>query len=440
MTGPARLRYSPARLILDMSNLVIRCEGLGKRFRLGSDAAPDRFSEFLANFGRKADGGTGRPRDLWALRDVAFEVAAGEVVGIVGRNGSGKSTLLKILSRITRPTTGRAEIVGRVGSLLEAGTGFHHELTGRENVYLNGAILGMTRREIRGKFDEIVAFAEMEPFLDTPVKRYSTGMTVRLAFAVAAHLEPEVLIVDEVLAVGDVNFQKKCLRKMGEASRLGHTVLIVSHNLPSIVNLCDRALLLESGRLVGQGTAEAVVREFLARNRSSPGEALWPDPATAPGDETVRLHAVRVLQDGLAGPVGDIDISRELTIEIAYWTQQAQSNHFAGFQLRDQVGTVVLSTATATGMSRSPDAWYGRPQPAGLYISHCRLPANYLNDTSYTITPIIHRAGWTTAVLVENAVEFHVHDTGQMRQEFTGIWPGSVRPQLDWSTDLIEPS
>lgn len=255
-----------------MSEAIITVEGLGKRYRLGQ-RSNERYTALRDVLTDKAKG-LFRTRhssqvtrhsnnELWALRDVSFEVKRGEVVGIIGRNGAGKSTLLKILSRITEPTTGRVRLKGRVASLLEVGTGFHPELTGRENIYLNGAILGMTRAEIQKKFDEIVAFAEIEKFLDTPVKRYSSGMYVRLAFAVAAHLEPEILVVDEVLAVGDAEFQKKCLGKMSDVSRGGRTVLFVSHNMAAIAALCNRALLIESGRVLSDGPASEVTERYV---------------------------------------------------------------------------------------------------------------------------------------------------------------------------------
>lgn len=262
-----------------MSDVVIRAEGLGKRYLIGHEteresyvALRDVITRTARNFARSA-GNMMRGRQLiagneieefWALRDVDFEIRRGEVVGIIGRNGAGKSTLLKILSRITEPTTGRVEILGRVASLLEVGTGFHPELTGRENIYLNGAILGMTRAEIKRKFDEIVAFAEVEKFLDTPVKRYSSGMYVRLAFAVAAHLEPEILIVDEVLAVGDAEFQKKCLGKMKDVAGHGRTVLFVSHNMSAVRQLCDRAVQFGGGRVVRDAEVELVTRDYTA--------------------------------------------------------------------------------------------------------------------------------------------------------------------------------
>jgi len=279
-----------------MDDVVIRVENLSKRYRIGAREKADRtFREVLmdmaaAPFRRVRNIGTSAPPEetIWALKDVSLEVKRGEVLGIIGRNGAGKSTLLKILSRITEPTEGRVEMRGRVASLLEVGTGFHEELTGRENIYLNGAVLGMKKAEIDRKFDEIVAFAEIEKFLDTPVKRYSSGMYVRLAFAVAAHLEPEILLVDEVLAVGDAGFQKKCLGKMGDVARGGRTVLFVSHNMAAVVNLCQRAVLIDAGRLVGVGEADRLVQTYLRRGSEDsaaevdltrhPGRPVWATP------------------------------------------------------------------------------------------------------------------------------------------------------------------
>src|SRR5712692_5770241 len=273
-----------------MSDVAIRTDGLGKLYRIGRRRRHDdtlrdalaagvqRAAHAVGAFARGRSLGCATAKNFWALRDVSFAVAPGEVVGIIGANGAGKTTLLRILSRITEPTLGEAEVHGRVGSLLEVGTGFHPDLSGRENVYLNGAILGMTRRDIARKFDEIVAFAEVEEFLDTPVKHYSTGMYLRLAFAVAAHLEPEVLIVDEVLAVGDAAFQRKCLGKMGDASRQGRTILFVSHNMQPIARLCQRAILISGGAILKDGPAVDVASAYLATSLSTNAEHAWPHP------------------------------------------------------------------------------------------------------------------------------------------------------------------
>ena len=296
-----------------MSDSVIAVENLSKRYLLGHKSGEQGVYHYTAlrdiigrearNFLRKAvDVFRGRQvvqgdevEEFWALKNVSFEVKRGEIVGIIGRNGAGKSTLLKILSRITEPTEGRVLVRGRIASLLEVGTGFHPELTGRENIFLNGAILGMTRREIRKKFDEIVAFAEVERFLDTPVKRYSSGMYMRLAFAVAAHLEPEILLVDEVLAVGDAAFQKKCLGKMGDVAKEGRTILFVSHNMTAVQSLCDRVVWLDDGRVVQQGDAGIIVTEYLQTAAESCLEQVWPDRDTAPANENVRVYSARVV-------------------------------------------------------------------------------------------------------------------------------------------------
>lgn len=437
-----------------MSDPAIRVQGLWKRFRLGTDAPYGRLSEAIQDWavravrwpwerlrGRRAVD-SAPLREIWALRDVSFEVQPGEIVGIIGRNGAGKTTLLKILSRILHPTRGRVEIVGRVGSLLEMGTGFHPELTGRENVFVNGAILGMTRAEIRRKFEQIVAFAEIEPFLDTPVKRYSTGMTIRLAFAVAAHLEPEILLVDEVLAVGDVAFQKKCLGKMDEVGRQGRTVLIVSHNLPIIANLCSRAMLLEAGSIVAAGPAPEVVQKYLATVRSAAGELVWPDLDHAPGNHLVRLRRVRILQEGIEGPTADVDIARDILVEITYEALCEGTPLYAGLWLKDPLGTFILSSHNAHSQNLTPDAWYGRPYPRGVFRTICRLPGNFLNEGRYLVIPLLGRVPQPAMVLEEATLAFDVHDTGAMREEYTGSWAGPViRPRLAWHTEpaSVEP-
>jgi homopolymeric O-antigen transport system ATP-binding protein len=326
-----------------MSDTVIRVEGLGKKYtigreRNGSDGLRHRLNDFLTAPLRRLRGLSSDVRpltsDFWALKDVSFEVKQGEVVGIIGRNGAGKSTLLKILSRITEPTEGRVRIRGRVASLLEVGTGFHPELTGRENVFLNGAILGMSRVEIKRKFDEIVAFAEVEKFLDTPVKRYSSGMYVRLAFAVAAHLEPEILIVDEVLAVGDAQFQKKCLGKMGEVSREGRTVLFVSHNMTAVENLCESTVLLEDGRITLKGVTQPVISSYLESvQRRLEGVSLL-NRADRSGSGRVRLAGFH-LEDVDGNRIPTARSGKDVFFALSYIAQENARNVDVGISLHD---------------------------------------------------------------------------------------------------------
>ena len=306
-----------------MSNVVIRVENLAKQYKIGTlQHRPDTLRDHItasvkSMFSRNGQGCSSDSNDtIWALKDVSFEVKHGEVMGFVGHNGAGKSTLLKILSRITEPTAGFAEIRGRVSSLLEVGTGFHPELTGCENIYLSGVILGMTKAEIDRKFDEIVSFAEVEKFIDTPVKRYSSGMYVRLAFAVAAHLETEILLVDEVLAVGDVEFQKKCLGKMDEVAKQGRTVLFVSHSMATVLNLCSRAILLRAGRLVYDGLAEATIKHHLAYHSSKTAQVLEDNPERS-GNGVVRLVGARILNE-VNQPTSHLIAGRPASFEFRY--------------------------------------------------------------------------------------------------------------------------
>ncbi|MBI4283925.1 MAG: ABC transporter ATP-binding protein [Chloroflexi bacterium] len=434
-----------------MSNIVIRAEKLSKLYRMGQFAAYSTLREslvtaFSAPFRRLrpttgASSQSQHPdsKHIWALKDVSFEVKQGEAVGIIGRNGAGKSTLLKILCRITEPTEGYAEIRGRVGSLLEVGTGFHPELTGRENIYLNGAVLGMKRKELDRKFDEIVEFSgEMvKDFIDTPLKRYSTGMQVRLAFSVAAHLEPEILLVDEVLAVGDYEFQQKCLGKMEDVAKGGRTVLFVSHNMASIANLCDRAILLDAGKFVMEGSSAEVVQHYIATARGASGEVVWEDPTQAPGNDIVRLHAVRIFQDGIDGPTADVDIAKEVVIQIAYWNLQEGAQLYRAIILKDQMDTMVFASSNHRSVSLTEDPWSGRPHPIGLFQSNCRIPGNFLNEGRYSITAIVGKGVADTQILEDRVVSFRVYDTGEMRKEFHGGWGGVLRPRLAWNTEHI---
>ncbi len=299
---------------------AIAIRGLSKAYRLGVENAATTFREAIVNAVAREGAGPD-PALLWALRDVSLDVARGETVGIIGRNGAGKSTLLKLLSRITWPTEGEIRLYGRIGSLLEVGTGFHPELTGRENIFLNGTILGMRRHEIRRRFDEIVAFAEIERFLDTPVKRYSSGMYIRLAFAVAAHLDPEILVVDEVLAVGDSAFQRKCLGKMGEVAReQGRAVLFVSHNMVAVTALCRRAVLLEHGRLTEDGPAGAVVQRYL-RSLESLRTTPLDERRDRTGNGALRLESVTVRNVTAGG--GLVRCGDDVRIEVRYSSPHA---------------------------------------------------------------------------------------------------------------------
>ena len=363
--------------------------------------------------------------EFWALKDVSFDIQQGDRVGIIGRNGAGKSTLLKILSRITEPTSGRVSIKGRVASLLEVGTGFHPELTGRENIYLNGAILGMSQAEIKSKFDEIVAFAEVEKFLDTPVKRYSSGMYVRLAFAVAAHLEPEILIVDEVLAVGDAQFQKKCLGKMEEVGKEGRTVIFVSHSMPTVTSLCSRAILLESGRVVKEGTTSAVVMHYYTSGQSSPASADF--SRTHVGDTYVRL-----LKGEIKNSKGDValeaNINEPITVEMTF--EVLQDNALI------LVPNFHYYTAGGECAFVSHDA-VKRHLGKGKYVSKCAIPANLLNEGSYFVGLAISSfsAGIAVHFYEKSCLSFNVVDSHEgviTRPDHAIPIPGVVRPYLDW--------
>lgn len=362
----------------------------------------------------------GKPLEfIWALRDVTFQVPQGEAVGIIGRNGAGKSTLLKILSRVTAPTEGVVKAKGRIASLLEVGTGFHSELTGRENIFLNGAILGMSRSEVRRKFDEIVDFSGVEQFIDTPVKRYSSGMYVRLAFAVAAHLEPEILVVDEVLAVGDATFQRKCLGKMDEVVHGGRTVLFVSHNMSAVQDLCETAFWLDKGKVVLTGGARSVIAAYLTKHTQTRKECTWTDLRTAPGNETVRmLHASVRSEPGHDPDYWTVETPLALTFRIFH--QRPELPMYFNFQVYGKEGTCIFNTASR--MER---------YPPGIVEGRCVIPGHLLNDNSYTITFSANYAG-TPGVAVEDVLAFDVHDVGRDSIDFYGKWIGATRPKLDW--------
>jgi lipopolysaccharide transport system ATP-binding protein len=370
---------------------------------------------------------------FWALKNVSFDVRQGDVVGIIGRNGAGKSTLLKILSSITDPTTGEIDLYGPVGSLLEVGTGFHPELTGRENIFLNGTLLGMKRREIERQFDAIVGFAEVERFLDTPVKRYSSGMYVRLAFAVAAYLNPEILIIDEVLAVGDAAFQKKCLGKMEEvAEQEGRTVLFVSHNMTAVQNLCRRVVWLNDGKVAEDGPPGPVISKYLNTAFKSLTERVWDDIKTAPGNDKVRLRRLRVRPEN-GSPSDDINVRTPLALEFEYWNLEPGAYLNLSLHVFNEEGVRVFNTGPVV-----EPVWYGRPFPAGLFRSVCRIPGDLLNDGTHSVQLLVIKNEGQIIFQYEDALIFDVLDSVEIRGGWLGKWEGAVRPNLEWSTELVE--
>jgi lipopolysaccharide transport system ATP-binding protein len=436
-----------------MNSESIRVEGLSKRYQIssGRSAASSEYDTVrdslvqLAKFPFKraaallrgdAYGATGLNEDFWALSDVSFEVKQGDVLGIVGRNGAGKTTLLKILSRITEPTTGSITQYGRVGSLLEVGTGFHPELTGRENLYLNGAILGMRKAEIKAQFDEIVAFAEVEQFIDTPVKFYSTGMQVRLAFAVAAHLEPEILIIDEVLAVGDIKFQQKCLGKMEEIGSSGRTVLFVSHNMPAVSRLCSRAILLEQGKLVEDGTVTEVISKYVGGGQTLASRS-WTDSEQNPGDETIQLNSIRAVDEDHKSS-DPFDIRNRIGIEIEFELLKGDVWFTSGFNVTNADGQMLFN------VTESPDPdWDTGRRSAGHYKTTAWIPGNFLAEglhfVNFAFSGFEHRP--VKKAIAPSVIAFNVVDHlqgGSVRGTYAGSFPGLVRPMLDWDSEKLD--
>jgi lipopolysaccharide transport system ATP-binding protein len=417
-----------------MEQIAIRAENLGKQFSIGArqrgyktfrevtvDAFLSPFRRVRSLVGGHAAGAADLNDTIWALRDVGFEIRHGEVVGIIGHNGAGKSTLLKILSRITEPTNGFVEVHGRVGSLLEVGTGFHQELTGRENIYLNGAILGMRKVEIDRKFNEIVAFAEIDRFLDTPVKHYSTGMQTRLGFAVAAHLDPEILLVDEVLAVGDAAFQKKCLGKMQDVARGGRTVVFVSHNMGSIAQLCKRALWLDRGQVKSSGDPSAVIAEYLSD--SARAQSTWVNPSDGAGKQETRIESVRILT-AAGDPSSAVSFDREFRIEIGYQVIYPTRNLTVLCRLTDCRGTVIW-----TSWDTDSTHWNGLIREPGRYLSVCHVPGSLLRPGQYFVSVAAYVRGVKVLDIHEGALSVDVSEVGfRMNPERVGV----ITPVLRW--------
>ncbi len=420
-----------------MSNIAIRVQNLSKRYRIGQREPYYTFRDLLArglsaslrrlgaSFRSHASFGQNtldpESKHIWALKDVSFEIEKGEVVGIIGRNGAGKSTLLKILSRITSPTEGQAEIYGRVGSLLEVGTGFHPELTGRENVYLTGAVLGMKRAEIRSKFDEIVSFAEVEKFIDTPVKHYSSGMHMRLAFSVAAHLQPEILLVDEVLAVGDAAFQKKCLGKVGQVQQEGRTVFLVSHNMAPVLQLCSKVIWLNSGELVEQGDPRRVTSRYLRDNQVPLGEATFDLSDGSNGAALVRAY---VMDESYSIRL-DIPYERPFYVALEYHVEFPVDGLRLGFRLRNERNMAVLHTATSDCPSLNGEL--GKP---GRHCARVQIPGAWLAPGRY----------YAELGIWSPKVGHHQHLSNALAFEIIGgqvdnVGEEALRPLLGWELE-----
>jgi lipopolysaccharide transport system ATP-binding protein len=441
---------------MSSKDIAIKVENISKLYRIGAkENMHDSFARTMFDFmrspwrnyrkyrslykfddinpGQRHNPGKNQSDIIWALRDVSFEVKQGEVLGIIGRNGAGKSTLLKILCRITDPTTGCAEIRGRISSLLEVGTGFHQELTGRENVYLNGTILGMTKNEVNRKFEEIVDFSGIEKFIDTPVKRYSSGMKVRLAFAVAAHLEPEILIIDEVLAVGDADFQKKCLNKMEDVGQQGRTVLFVSHNMQAVTRLCSRTILLDEGKVTENGPAFQIVSAYLTSDLGTTAAREWSDPGKAPAGNVAMLRAVRVKTED--DKISDtFDIRRPIKVEMEYDVLKSGSVLLPHFSFLNERGECAF-----VSVDQDP-AWRRRSRPIGHYVSEAWIPGNLLSEGLMFIScHCLTLSPETVQFSERKAVAFNVTeslDGDSARGDYAKKISGVVRPLLKWSTQF----
>ena len=427
-----------------MSEPIIKVDGLSKKYRIGlkenmNDSlagmitdvikAPFRNFKRIRNLTKFGDN-TNEDDIIWALKDVSFEVKQGEVLGVIGKNGAGKSTLLKILSRITKPTSGEAIINGRIASLLEVGTGFHSELTGRENTFLNGTILGMSKKEIARKFDEIVDFSGVEKFIDTPIKRYSSGMTVRLAFAVAAHLEPEILVIDEVLAVGDAEFQKKAIGKMKSiAEERGRTIMFVSHNMGAVSSLCSKVVFLKNGRVADYGPTDEIIKTYLLDSVDNKGEVMFNDEFTSP---EITLLKARVSQNNVVSP--NIGISVPFVISVEYRITQPDLPLNVCFQMYNSSGTPICSSANWPSATKGNDRFAGKELGNGLYETTVEIPAYFLNEDTYFLNLVFLKDVNQRLLYAESCLNFTIVDTGEMRKEYTGPWYGVVRPLLDWKT------
>lgn len=430
---------------------AISVKNLGKRYKIGAAqtkfrygmlrevfvdtlTAPIRFAKSLAGRSTDSQLATGK-NFIWALKDVSFDLDEGKVLGIVGRNGAGKSTLLKILSRVTEPTTGTVSVRGRVGSLLEVGTGFHPELTGRENIYMNGAILGMKRNEIDKNFDAIVDFSEVSQFIDTPVKRYSSGMYLRLAFAVAAHLEPDILVVDEVLAVGDAEFQRKCLGKMNDVAQQGRTVLFVSHNMSAILRLTQEAIVLKKGQLIKRAPTPEAVDFYLSSGQAESGQRTWEaDEPSVAASAPFKPVAIRIKER--SGKVVDTVRSTEsITVEWEYQLDAPVTGLRVGMYLNTMRGEYVF-TAFDTDDAKQFEQFGART--AGRYVSRCEIPADFFNEGRYYLGVNASSFGVKRYFMDENAISFNVDISGAPGTQWPELRQGPIRPRLNWKIEKID--
>ncbi len=411
---------------------VISVENISKKYIIdhkkgkGGTTLRDVITENLRGMVGKKTKTTTTHEEFWALQDVNFSIEQGDRVGIVGHNGAGKSTMLKILSKIIQPTTGTVRIRGRVASLLEVGTGFHPELTGRENIYLNGSLLGMSRTEIKKQFDAIVAFAGVEKFLDTPVKRYSSGMYVRLGFAISAHLDPEIMIVDEVLAVGDAEFQKKSLGKMRDNSASGRTIIFVSHNLTAVQALCNKTLYFEKGRLIEQGETNQVIASYISKVSKTRLLRQWDTPEEAPGNDLVRIRRIQLVPD-YPDTLTHIDVRTPMTLQFEFWNQMDNANLNLSMHLNSLTGECIFNVGTQS-----------QPYGKGLIAAECTIPGYFLNDGSYTISMMVVKDTVTPLYVMEEAITFDVEDYREGIAWY-GKWPGYVRPQFPFHIKMLEP-
>jgi lipopolysaccharide transport system ATP-binding protein len=412
---------------------VITAENISKKYIIDHqgarkssslrDVVSDTFDDLFSK--KKKESTRKEKEEFWALKDVNFTIDQGDRIGIVGHNGAGKSTLLKILSRITDPTTGQVSIEGRVASLLEVGTGFHPELTGRENIFLNGAILGMDKGEIKKSFDAIVDFAGVEKFLDTPVKRYSSGMYVRLGFAIAAHLEPEIMIIDEVLAVGDAEFQKKCLGKMRDVSESGRTLLFGSHNLTAIQALCNKSFFFEKGRLVDQGETSHIVTTYLSRVSQKQLEREWDEPTSAPGNDQIRVKSFKLLPD-YQDNLSHIDVRTPMQVQFEFWNLVENAQLNLSLHLYSFTGECIFNVGTPS-----------QPCAKGIISGTLDIPGHFLNDGSYVISIMIVKDTSSVLYNMEEALTFDVEDYRE-NVSWYGKWPGYIRPQLNFTLSQTE--